>query len=166
MLLPLQIQLNLQRLAVVTGTATASMVEADVVAGGKTIIITLISDTWIAAGAGSFDLQRLNILQGLDSAQAEALGWNLQVRDTEIATAVVRTSDTVVTITLSASVLYNITAQETITVTVPATAVVSGYAINATPDFTVDLVASGLLYTQLERGIRGMTRGMYTGGYR
>ena len=165
MLLPLQIQLNLQRLATVSGTATASMVEADVVAGGKTIIITLISDTWIAAGAGSFDLQRLNISQGLDSAQAEALGWNLQVRDTELATAVVRTSDTVVTITLTAHAAYNITAQETITVTVPATAVTSGYAISATPTFTVDLVASGLLYTQLERGIRGMNRGLMTGGY-
>ena len=152
--------------AAVTGTITASVTEADIVTGGKTIIITLTGDTWIAAGAASFDLQRLNILQGLDSAQSEALGWNLQVRDTEVATAVVRTSDTVVTVTLSAQALYNITAQETITVTVPATAVTGAQAIIASPTFTVDLVASGILYTQLERGIRGMNRGMYTGGYR
>ncbi len=137
-------QLNLQRLATVSGTATASITEGDVVAGGKTIIITLTSDTWIAAGAGSFDLQRLNILQGLDSAQAEALGWNLNVRDTEVATAVVRTSDTVVTITLTAQALYDITAQETITVTVPGTALVSTVAINATPTFTVDTSAGGV----------------------
>ena len=62
--------------AAVTGTATASITETDVVAGGKTIIITLTGDTWIAAGAGSFDLQRDEIIAGLDSAQSELLGWN------------------------------------------------------------------------------------------
>lgn len=126
--------------AAVTGTATASITEADVVAGGKTIIITLTGDTWIAAGAASFDLQRDEILQGLDSAQSELLGWNNVVRDLEVVTAVVRTSDTVVTITLSASVTYNITAQETITVTVPGTALTGGNPLTATPTFTVDLV--------------------------
>jgi hypothetical protein len=35
--------------AAITGTATASITEADVVAGGKTIIITLTNDTWIPA---------------------------------------------------------------------------------------------------------------------
>ena len=126
--------------ATVTGTITASVTEADIVAGGKTIIITLAGDTWIAAGAGSFDLQRDEILQGLDSAQSEALGWNLQVRDLEPVTSVARTSDTVVTITLAGSALYNITAQETITVTVPGTAVNGGVAITATPTFTVSVV--------------------------
>ena len=129
--------------AVVTGTITASVNETDIVTGGKTIIITLTGDTWIAGGPASFDLQRDEILQGLDSAQSEALGWNLQVRDLEVVTAVARTSDTVVTITLSASPLYNITAQETITVTVPGTAVNLGGAITATPTFTVDIVSAG-----------------------
>ena len=128
--------------AVVTGTITPSVTEADIVAGGKAIIITLTGDTWIAAGAASFDLQRDEILQGLDSAQSEALGWNLQVRDTELVTAVVRTSDTVVTITLNAQVAYNITATETITVTVPATAVVGAQEILATPTFTVTTTAT------------------------
>jgi hypothetical protein len=128
--------------AVVTGTITASVTEADIVAGGKTVIITLTGDTWIAAGAGSFDLQRDEIMQGLDSAQSEALGWNLQVRDLEPVTSVVRTSDTIVTITLGGSPLYNITAQETITVTVPGTALAGGVDILATPTFTVDLAAA------------------------
>ena len=128
--------------AVVTGTIVSSATEADIVAGGNTIIITLTGDTWIAAGAASFDLQRDEILQGLDSAQGEALGWNLQVRDTEVVTAVVRTSDTVVTITLSASPLYNIIATETITVTVPGTAVNRGLEITATPTFTVSVVGA------------------------
>ena len=143
----------------ITGTATASITEADVVAGGKTIIITLTGDTWIAAGAASFDLQRLNIIQGLDSAQSEALGWNLQVRDTEVATAVVRTSDTVVTITLSASALYNITAQETITVTVPGTALTSGNELESTPTFTVDITAAaGQPYSKRLGGIPFMAQ--------
>ena len=130
--------------AVITGTITASVTEADIVAGGKTIIITLTGDTWIAAGAASFDLQRDEILQGLDSAQSEALGWNLQVRDLEVVTAVVRTSDTVVTITLSPSPLYDITAQETITVTVPGTALTGGSPLTASPTFTVDIVAAAV----------------------
>jgi hypothetical protein len=33
----------------VTGTATAAITEADVVAGGKTIILTLTEDTWVEA---------------------------------------------------------------------------------------------------------------------
>ena len=129
--------------AAITGTATATIDEADIVTGGNTIIITLTNDKWIAAGAASFDLQRDEIIQGLDSAQSEALGWNLQVRDTEVVTAVVRTSDTVVTITLSPSPLYNITAQETITVTVPSTALVNAVAAVAAPTFTVDLASTG-----------------------
>ena len=55
----------------------------------------------------------------------------------------VRTSDTVVTITLSASGTYDITAQETITVTVPATAVAGNVAITATPTFTVSPTVTG-----------------------
>ena len=124
--------------AVVTGTATASINETDVVAGGKTIIITLTDDTWVASG-GTFDGIRQDIIDGLDSAQSEGTGWNTEVRDNLAVTTVVRTSNTVVTITLSAQAAYNITAPETITVTVPATAVVLGAAIIATPTFTIDI---------------------------
>jgi hypothetical protein len=34
--------------AALTGTATATINEADIVAGGKTIILTLTGDTWIS----------------------------------------------------------------------------------------------------------------------
>ena len=133
----------------ITGTATSSITESDVVTGGKTIIITLTGDTWKAAGTGPIgstaDTQA--IIDGLDSAQSEGTGWNAEVRDKEVTTAVVRTSATVATITLTAQAAYDITAQETITVTVPTTALVTGAAaITATPTFTVDLVAAGVLY--------------------
>lgn len=129
--------------AAVTGTATASITEADVVAGGKTIIITLTGDTWLTSAGGLFDAIRQDIIDGLDSAQAEALGWNNEVRDNLAVTTVVRTSDTVVTITLSAQAAYDITAQETITVTVPLTALTLGLApITASPTFTVSHTAT------------------------
>ena len=79
--------------AAITGTATASITEADIVAGGKTIIITLTNDTWVAAGA-TFNAIRQDIIDGLDSAQSELLGWNNEVRDKEVVGAVVRDSDT------------------------------------------------------------------------
>ena len=128
--------------AAISGTITASVTEADIVAGGKTIIITLTGDTWIAAGAASFDLQRDEIIAGLDSAQSELLGWDLVVKALQGVGGVVRTSDTVVTITLDAFATYNITAQETITVTVPSTAVTGGVDITATPTFTVSPTAA------------------------
>lgn len=127
--------------AVVTGTATSAITEADVVAGGKTIIITLTNDTWVTAGA-TFNAIRQDIINGLDSAQSEGTGWNAVVRDAEVVGAVVRTSDTVVTITLSAAATYNITAPETITVTVPGSAVSGTNAITATPTFGVDIVTA------------------------
>lgn len=122
------------------GTITAATIESDIVAGGKTITLTLTGDTWVAAGA-PFDAQRQNIINGLTSAQAEAHGWNIEVRAKIPVTDVVRTNATVVTITLSAEAAYDITAQETITVTVPATALTIGTALVAAPTFTVDPIA-------------------------
>lgn len=126
--------------AVLTGTTVPSITEADVVAGGKTIIITLTGDTWVAAGA-TFDAQRQNIINGIDSAQAEANGWDAEVKAKEVVGAVVRTSNTVVTVTLSAAAAYNITVQETITVTIPTSALVTSTApIIATPTFAVTAI--------------------------
>ena len=131
--------------AAISGTATASITEADVVVGGKTIIITLTNDTWIVAGAGSFDLQRDEIIAGITSAQSEALGWNLVPKVLQSLGGVVRTSDTVVTVTLDAFATYNITATETITITVPGTTVTGGVAIVATPTFTVSASGGGII---------------------
>jgi len=122
--------------AALTGTATDSITEADVVTGGKTIILTLTDDTWVADD-GTFDAQRQNIINGMDSAQSEGTGWDAEVKGKEVVGAVVRTSDTVVTITLTAQAAYDITATETITVTIPGTALVGAEAIVAAPTFDV-----------------------------
>lgn len=124
-----------------TGTVTTAN-ETDIVTGGKTIILTITGDTWVASGA-TFDAQRQAIINGITSAGSETNGWNNEVRDNEAVTAVVRTSDTVATITLSASASYNITANETITVTVPSTALTGASAIVASPTFTITSIASG-----------------------
>ena len=120
-----------------TGTVTAAITEAAIIAGGKTIILTLTDDTWVAAGA-VFNAQRQNIINGIDSAQSEATGWDAEVKAKIPVTDVVRTSDNTTTITLTAEAGYNITAQETITATIPATAVTSAGIIVATPTFTID----------------------------
>jgi cellulase/cellobiase CelA1 len=106
------------------------------VAGGRTIILTLAGDSWVTAG-GTFDAQRQNIINGLDSAQSELLGWNNVVQALQGVAGVVRTSDAVVTITLDAFATYNITATETITATIPSTALTLGAALVAAPTFTV-----------------------------
>lgn len=131
-----------------TGTVTAAITETDIVAGGKTIILTLTNDTWVASG-GTFDGQRQNIINGLDSAQAEANGWDAVVKALQGVAGVVRTSNTVVTITLDAQATYNITSTETITATVPASALTGGIAAVASPTFDITAVAGGGTVTYL-----------------
>jgi hypothetical protein len=130
--------------AAVTGTAGDGATEAEIVTGGGTIIITLSGDTWVTAG-GTFDAIRQDIIDGLDSAQSETNGWNAEVRDKQGVSGVVRTSDTVVTITLDAQAAYDITATETITVTVPDSAVAGTGPYTATPTFTADQVGGSIL---------------------
>lgn len=128
--------------ATISGTAAGAL-ETAIVTGGNTVIITLTSDTWVAAGA-TFNAQRQNIIDGMDSAEAEAGGWDATVKALQGVAGVVRTSDTVVTITLDAQAGYDITATETITVTVPATALVlSPVAIVGAPTFSIAPVSSG-----------------------
>jgi hypothetical protein len=110
--------------------------ETDIVAGGRTIILTLTSETWVAAGA-TFNAQRQNIINGLTAATDYYTGWNEAVLPNIPVTDVVRTSSTVVTITLSARAEYSITDTETITAVVPGTALTGGDALTAGETFTV-----------------------------
>lgn len=129
--------------AALSGTALPTQTEVDVVNGGKTIIITLTGDTWVAGGA-PFDAVRQDIIDGITSAQSELTGWNNEVIANELVTSVVRTSNTVVTVTLSAALSYDITADETISVLVPSSALTtSGSSILADTTFTVIASAGG-----------------------
>ena len=126
----------LPRTAALTGTLSDGATEDQIVAGGETLIITLTNDTWDAT-IGASNSKTTDLINGLDSAQAEATGWDAVVKANLDFGDVTRTSNTVVTITLGAEATYDVTASETITVTVPATAVAGTGAIVATPTFTV-----------------------------
>ena len=130
--------------AVLSGTAVPTITETDIVNGGKTIIITLANDTWVAT-VGEDNAITNALIAGIDSAQSEATGWDAVVKANMVYTDIVRTSDTVITITLGAEATYDITATEIITATIPATAVTGATEITATPTFTVTKisVASG-----------------------
>lgn len=117
-----------------------------------------------ASGSVAFALQpdaqtpfanaRAAIISGIDSAQSEATGWDAKVKANIPVGNVVRTSATVATVTLHAQADYNITAQETITVTIPATALGSAAAVVATPTFTVSTSAAGSVVPVAMAGYR------------
>lgn len=125
-----------QAAAVVSGTGATGMVEADVVAGGKTLILTLSNDTYVDAGA-TFNAQRQAIINGMVSGVTTQNGWNNEVRSKLTTSAVTRTSDTVVTVTLTAQADYTIPDAETVTVTLPSAALSSAGALVATPTFSI-----------------------------
>jgi len=107
------------------------------VTGGRTIILTLTSETWVAAGA-TFDAARQAIINGLLSDGTYYTGWNDVILPNIPVTDVVRTSDTVVTITLSARAEYSITEAETITCTVPASALTLAAPLTAAETFVIN----------------------------
>lgn len=144
--------------AVVSGTASSGWYESEVVAGGETILLTLAGENWITAGT-AFDAQRQAILDGIVSAQSEAAGWNA-VRSSIPVTAVVRTSNTLVTITLPALGSYSVSANETLTVTIPSAALSGSGPIVASPALTV--TAGGTtLFTETFADSNFASRGWY-----
>lgn len=148
MLLPL----HLLNLLAPTGGATVtlsgtitSVTESDVVEGGATVVLTLSGDTFVADGA-TFDDIRQDIIDGISGGGAESSGWNNEVRDKESIESVTRTSDTVVTVTLLAHSGFNISVDEVVTVTLPASASVASGAIVATPTATIPAIISEPIY--------------------
>jgi hypothetical protein len=122
----------------VTGTATklGGLTEAEVVAGGQTIILTVTDDTWVAT-VGADNAITDALIAGIDSDKAEAAGWDAVVKANMVFGDVNRDSDTVVTITLGAEASFVITADELITITVPGTALTGAAPVVATPRLRV-----------------------------
>lgn len=122
--------------AIVSGTAVTGLSQSKVVTGGETIVISLQNATWVSSGA-TFDAQRQNIINGITASVTTTNGWNNEVRDNLAVTAVVRTSNTQATVTLSAQAGISITDNEIITVTVPASATSESGPLIASPSFTL-----------------------------
>ena len=121
--------------------------DTDIVAGGKTIILTLNtgrlplqSDTW-GATVGDDNAITQALIDGITSSGVEPFGWNLVVRNNLVFGDVVRTSDTIVTITLPAFALYSITIPEAIIVTIPDSALVGGNGLVGQPAFAITLLS-------------------------
>lgn len=130
---------------ITTGLGDANVSEAQIVAGLDedsnpiTIILTVGGTTW-HANIGADSAQTTALIAGLDSAQSEAGGWDAKIKAVITHTAVVRDSDTQVTITIPPTADYLITANETITTTIPASCTASAETIVATPNLTVSNV--------------------------
>ncbi len=118
-----------------TGTAVAGGVEeADIVTGGETLILTLTNGEWDLLLGGDNALTTA-LIAGITGDDGGATGW-----DDEVAIlhgTVVRTSDTVVTITLPASAAYAILVDEDISVVVPASVVPIADVALAVKTFTI-----------------------------
>ena len=133
--------------ATISGTAIAGgVLESEIVSGGETVIIDLINDTWKAPGTANIgdtaDTQAL--IDGFDSAQSEGAGWNVEVRDKEVVSSIVRTSDTKATWTITAAGSYVVTADETITLTIPAAALtISAVDVDVAATFDVTNESAG-----------------------
>jgi hypothetical protein len=128
--------------SVTSGTAvTAPPTEADIVTGGKTIILTLTGDTFVA-GTVSED----GIAAGSDSDQAASgTNWDSLIKtDLDNTDVVLSVGDTVATITLPAYATYDISAAETITWTIPSASLTTSTSdIISSPTFTISPVVSG-----------------------
>lgn len=125
--------------AAVTGTmAVPDLGEADIVTGGKTIIITLSYGKW-ADDIATDSTKRNALFDGL-MANSETAEWSKVVtalkNDGE--GAIVRNSDTRVTITLAEVPLYNISVNQSITLVIPASAIQNATsAVTALPALTI-----------------------------
>uniref|UniRef100_A0A6M3KIU1 Uncharacterized protein n=1 Tax=viral metagenome TaxID=1070528 RepID=A0A6M3KIU1_9ZZZZ len=131
--------------SIITGLGGSNITETQIISGLDeesnpiTIILTISGTTW-DADIGSDSAETTALIAGLDSAQSEAGGWNNTIRDVIDYTAASRDSDTQVTITIPATAAYEITANETITVTIPASCTAAAEEIVATPNLTVSNV--------------------------
>ena len=129
--------------SVTVGGTAAGAGEADIVSGGRTVTLTLTNDTWIASGT-AFDAVRQNIIDGIIASTNEQDGWNDNVPHEIEVEDVVRTSDTVVTVTLDAIADYSITADESITASVPHEALVTQEDVDAPASNSIGIIATGV----------------------
>ncbi len=144
---------------VLTGTAiSGGVTEEMIVDGGETLIITLSGDTW-AATLGDNNVTTTAFLAAITGDDAGSNGF-----DAEVALVhgnLVRTSATVMTLTIPAGASYAVAADETITVAPPASSVDDGIApTTATFDVTANVIialtgtaiAGGVLESEIVTG--------------
>jgi hypothetical protein len=147
-----------------TGTAiSGGALEAEIVTGAETIIITLTNDTW-HPDLGADNAITDAFIAAITGDDAGATGWDDQILAGDGALAfgdVARTSSTVVTITLPASASFAIAADETVTVAPPAGSTVRNVA-PASQTFDISIITVALTGTMVAGGV--LESEMVTGG--
>jgi hypothetical protein len=144
------------------GTAVSDDVAFVALALSEIASIGVVAGASTATGVASFSSFRRAILNGLDSAQAEGTGWDAK-KPTIAESAVVRTSATVVTITLPAVSGYDITASEVITDTVPGVALSGGIDAIATPTLGITALNVGAVSGQATVTAVGLSTAVSSG---
>jgi len=126
--------------ASISGTA-ATATESDIVAGGKTIIITLSNGTF-GTQIASLTSKREALIDGL-TAGSDTAEWAKVITALKAAgaAAVTRDSDTQVTITLPATAEYSIAGNQTITLNIPSGSI-SGVSSTVVAAPTVTIAAN------------------------
>ena len=144
---------------VVTGTITPSATEGEMVAGSKTAIVTLTSAEF-TTDVGDDHQDTEDFLDGFDSNKSEAAGWNVEVRDALADLAdngtdeVTRDSATQCTVVFPAFASFDISESETVTVTIPASALISDDPIICTETFQI-ISETGPAYPEI--GMMGVS---------
>lgn len=140
--------------AVLSGSCVPSATEQELRDGGETVIITLTGDTWVSGifdpalfdpalfdTVSVFNAVRQGIIDGSDGDGTE---WDAEKSNLAV-TDVVRTSATVLTITLSQLAGYGIADNETVSWTIPGAALVSGTPIVASNSFTIQALQEAVV---------------------
>lgn len=129
------------RAATVSGTAVPSLTEADIVNGGKTIIITLTSDTW-ASDVISSATKREALIDGFKFANStiDTDQWNNMLDVIKASAGFTRVSNTAVTITLPRAAAFNISGSLEVKLTVPGSVINSPSNLPEVKAFTISPV--------------------------
>jgi len=130
----------------IIGTSSSPASEANIVSGGNTMIYTLTNDTWvydIATNSAKYNLLFDNLAL-TSGGTGEDSQWTAVITALKSAGSIVRTSDTVVTITLPSVSTYHITAAQIITPAIPLSLVGSGVSPVLSSSFTIYPVSAAV----------------------
>ena len=134
--------------ATLTGLLSDGVSEHDLSSKWQDVGINLLGDTFVTGT--TFNDAKQALIDGMDSANSETLGWNATVRDQLSVASITRVSDTRVTIQMQAFSGFAIDSSETITFTLPASILASASGLVATPTFSV--TASDVLGNTIVHG--------------
>lgn len=137
--------------ASISGTVTTAATESDIVSGGKSLIITLQDDIWTSDIESQSNINTLvdNIEDSASSAAWDVVQTALKASPANI----VRTSDTVLTITLPPAAAYVLGSDQTINVKIPPELLTSSSANLTAGSFTVKAISASLSGTAIDSAL-------------